>query len=115
MEENGVWRTVGGRRIFIKDGEDLETAMKNSGKFKKNEIKNKKDDKKAKTKLTDEEKEEKIKKLQEEINNSKRITNTKIVEEIKKIIDDYNSNGKRIDLEEFDFEEMTQLILKIHK
>ena len=32
----GVWRTVGGRRIFIKDGEDLETAMKRSGKFKKN-------------------------------------------------------------------------------
>ena len=29
----GIWRTVGGRRIFIKDGEDLETAMKNSGKF----------------------------------------------------------------------------------
>lgn len=29
----GVWRTVGGRRIFIKDGEDLETAMKKSGKF----------------------------------------------------------------------------------
>ena len=24
----GVWRTVGGRRIFIKDGQDLETAMK---------------------------------------------------------------------------------------
>ena len=63
----GVFRTVGGRRIFIKDGEDLATAMKNSGKFKKNEIKNEKDDKKAKTKLTDEEKEEKIKKLQEEL------------------------------------------------
>lgn len=30
----GVWRTVGGRRIFIKDGEDLSTAMKKSGKFK---------------------------------------------------------------------------------
>jgi hypothetical protein len=30
----GVWRTVGGRRIFIKDGEDLATAMKKSGKFK---------------------------------------------------------------------------------
>ena len=43
----GVFRTVGGRRIFIKDGEDLATAMKNSGKFKKNEIKNEKDDKKA--------------------------------------------------------------------
>ena len=33
----GVWRTVGGRRIFIKDGEDLATAMKNSGKFKEKE------------------------------------------------------------------------------
>lgn len=31
---NGVWRTVGGRRIFIKDGQDLATAMKESGKFK---------------------------------------------------------------------------------
>lgn len=29
----GVWRTVGGRKIFIKDGEDLQTAMKKSGKF----------------------------------------------------------------------------------
>ena len=62
----GIFRTVGGRRIFIKDGEDLATAMQNSGKFKKNEIKNKKDDKKAKTKLTDEQKKEEIKKLQEE-------------------------------------------------
>lgn len=33
--EDGVWRTVGGRRIFIKNGEDLATAMKRSGKFKK--------------------------------------------------------------------------------
>jgi len=29
----GVWRTVGGRRIFIKDGQSLEDAMKQSGKF----------------------------------------------------------------------------------
>jgi hypothetical protein len=29
----GVWRTVGGRRIFIKDGQDLESAMYESGKF----------------------------------------------------------------------------------
>lgn len=36
-DEDGVWRTIGGRRIFIKDGEDLATAMKKSGKFKKNE------------------------------------------------------------------------------
>lgn len=32
----GVWRTIGGRRVFIKDGEDLATAMKNSGKFNSN-------------------------------------------------------------------------------
>lgn len=31
----GVWRTIGGRRVFIKDGQDLESAMKESGKFKK--------------------------------------------------------------------------------
>lgn len=38
MDNNigGVWRTVGGRRIFIKDGQDLATAMRESGKFKKN-------------------------------------------------------------------------------
>ena len=29
----GVWRTVGGRRIFIKEGQDLTSAMKASGKF----------------------------------------------------------------------------------
>lgn len=44
-EIGGVWRTVGGRRIFIKDGEDLEVAMKNSGKFGKNE--------KVKTEITE--------------------------------------------------------------
>ena len=33
MNEKGVWRTIRGRRVFIKDGEDLESAMKRSGKF----------------------------------------------------------------------------------
>ena len=31
---SGVWRTIGGRRVFIKNGQDLATAMKESGKFK---------------------------------------------------------------------------------
>lgn len=39
----GVWRTVGGRRIFIKEGQDLASAMKESGKFSKKDVKNKKD------------------------------------------------------------------------
>ena len=30
----GVWRTIGGRRVFIKDGQSLSDAMKESGKFK---------------------------------------------------------------------------------
>ena len=35
----GVFRTVGGRRIFIKEGQDLASAMKESGKFSKKENK----------------------------------------------------------------------------
>ena len=35
-DEKGVWRTVGGRRIFIREGQDLKSAMKESGKFKEN-------------------------------------------------------------------------------
>lgn len=35
---DGVWRTVGGRRIFIKNGQDLATAMKESGKFNTKQI-----------------------------------------------------------------------------
>ena len=35
----GVWRTVGGRHIFIRHGEGLASAMRRSGKFKS--IKNK--------------------------------------------------------------------------
>lgn len=36
----GVWRTIGGRRVFIKDGQDLASAMRESGKFKsaKNDV-----------------------------------------------------------------------------
>lgn len=32
-DEGGVWRTVSGRRIFIRDGQSLTEAMKESGKF----------------------------------------------------------------------------------
>ena len=33
-EKDGVWRTIGGRRVFIKKGQSLASAMKESGKFK---------------------------------------------------------------------------------
>ena len=38
-EEKGVWRTVSGRRIFIKDGQSLTDAMRESGKFKGEDLK----------------------------------------------------------------------------
>ena len=34
-ETDGVWRTVGSRRIFIKNGQSLSDAMIKSGKFKR--------------------------------------------------------------------------------
>ena len=52
----GVWRTVGGRRIFIKNGEDLGSAMKNSGKFKGK--------KESKKELTENERKKKIEELE---------------------------------------------------
>lgn len=41
--EDGVWRTIAGRRVFIKDGQSLTEAMRESGKFKigKNKTKEK--------------------------------------------------------------------------
>jgi len=38
--ENGVWRTIGGRRVFIREGQSLSDAMKKSGKFKSAKKKN---------------------------------------------------------------------------
>lgn len=32
-DERGVWRTISGRRVFIKDGQSLTDAMRESGKF----------------------------------------------------------------------------------
>lgn len=45
-DTDGVWRTVGGRRIFIKNGQDLASAMKESGKFKKSKTEVKDEQKK---------------------------------------------------------------------
>lgn len=52
--ENGVWRTISGRRVFIKEGQSLTDAMRESGKFgeDKTRIFNKKDFQDAK-KLTE--------------------------------------------------------------
>lgn len=84
---DGVWRTIGGRRVFIKKGQSLSEAMRESGKFD------------AKPKKTLEEKiklrkelemkyNEKKKEIEEETNREKK----KILkEELKKIERDYNN------------------------
>ena len=33
-DNDGVWRTIGGRRVFIRKGQSLASAMQESGKFK---------------------------------------------------------------------------------
>ena len=38
MADEGVWRTIGGRRVFIRTGESLTDAMAKSGKFAESEI-----------------------------------------------------------------------------
>ena len=86
MLEGGVWRTISGRRIFIKEGQSLTDAMKESGKFKKVEkqIKQKK--------LTDEEKEEQLKKLKEEIKNApkEKVQQYEIIKENNPMLDEYH-------------------------
>ena len=42
-DEDGVWRTIGGRRVFIKTGQSLEEAMKESGKFNTTKTKKEED------------------------------------------------------------------------
>jgi len=37
-DKDGVWRTICGRRIFIRKGQSLTDAMRESGKFKKSDI-----------------------------------------------------------------------------
>lgn len=71
----GVWRTVGGRRIFIKDGQDLSSAMKESGKF-------------GSRKRTKEE-EEKLQKSIKEITTTQFVDNEDIVDE---------KTGKKLDV-----------------
>ena len=65
-KEDGVWRTVGGRRIFIRTGQSLAEAMVQSGKFKSLRSTYKKEKEKEKEEAKDKEWEEKVKKLAEE-------------------------------------------------
>lgn len=100
MEENGVWRTVGGRRIFIKEGQDLASAMKESGKFKKNKKENWGKDKIMETyrKIKKNGTHEELQELAEQINNSDEI-NQNDKDNLTSVLGttDFRQNNKRIE------------------
>ena len=71
-ETEGVWRTVGGRKIFIRDGQDLASAMIESGKF----------DKKSKNRLGARESYRKIKQQDEKEGKNKKLYSKEKKDEI---------------------------------
>ena len=95
-EEDGVWRTIGGRKVFIRNGQSMSEAMKESGKFKKGNKEEIKEEIKEETKedTKEEIKEEKIDKEKdidkEEEEKGKKINETmdKRQEIIKKLDDE---------------------------
>ena len=50
-EQDGVWRTIRGRRVFIREGESLGSAMSRSGKFNRSDIRESKNDVSIKDRL----------------------------------------------------------------
>ena len=65
-DTDGVWRTIGGRRVFIKTGQSLSDAMKESGKFGTKKKTETEDEKAKKFNETMDKRQEIIKKLDDE-------------------------------------------------
>lgn len=84
-ESEGVWRTIGGRRVFIREGQSLEDAMRESGKFKSA---------KKKEKLTNSDEDKEIKgrmeELQREIDSGR--NNKEKTERLKEELQQYKDN-----------------------
>jgi hypothetical protein len=88
--EDGVWRTIGGRRVFIKEGQNLSDAMKESGKFSN------KNEKSLKTeeieKEVENERNKKIKQLEDMLNEKEATGETS---ERVKITASFEKDGKK--------------------
>ena len=98
--EDGVWRTIAGRKVFIKDGQSLSDAMKNSGKFEK------KEDVKAKIKKQFDEKNEK--ELYKNVVQGKVIEDEELMD-VNEIIKRQGFDGKPIVIkDEKEFEKMVK-------
>lgn len=99
---DGVWRTISGRKVFIKKGQSLTEAMKKSGKFKDADIK---DDKQSR--------EEKVKKLEKEI--AKLEKEVKDLKGIKYIRASNELNDKKKELQELTGEADQRRIDRLEK
>ena len=104
--EKGVWRTIGGRRVFIKEGQDLASAMKESGKFKSASKISKKDEddiKKSMQKVAEQyeqdKKEDKVaERLKENEANERKIRSEATGKD--KVLEDFkNSDGSKENFE----------------
>lgn len=112
--EDGVWRTIGGRRIFIKNGQDLASAMRESGKFKSASKGTAK--KESTQSVTDEELKAKYDELRKdrkglvynlEEGYLKDLSNEEKLAKLNKELDDINNqkeNIKKIDKEAMDYQ-----------
>ena len=112
--EKGVWRTIGGRRVFIKEGQDLASAMKESGKFKSASKGGAK--KESAQSVTDEELKAKYDELRKdrkglvynlEEGYLKDLSNEEKLAKLNKELDDINNqkeNIKKIDKEAMDYQ-----------
>ncbi len=109
-DEDGVWRTIHGRKVFIKNGQSLEDAMSESGKFKssskqkgkadqykKGEIP-KKEEKEPKEKKEEEPKEKPTNDLESQVDELLGESHTKIpndvLDSVDDIYDDYLADQK---------------------
>lgn len=94
QELDGVWRTVGGRRIFIANGQSLSDAMAKSGKFKSSKTK------KSKSKLNQKQQSQ-VREVVKEMVDTLRKRDGYSDEEIREIIEDEGimSNDALYDIE----------------
>src|SRR5574344_879895 len=105
--EEGVWRTVGGRRIFIKEGQSLSDAMRNSGKFENSQkdvkTKLKKQFDKNKEKQSDKQ-EKRIDTLKEREEKEKQLKEQKIkeIEQRRKQLEEDIKNAPKEKLEQYE-------------
>lgn len=81
----GIWRTIGGRRVFIKTGQSLSDAMKESGKFKKVSDVKRSDYQEARTGLEDIRESDKLKTMWQTTETEGKPTPKKILKQTEKV------------------------------